>query len=509
VFLVLGLLNVAIGTAAANPVVLAPSPPDDPAALGVLTPARAQILPGHEARLRVREEHLSITFGDEVHRPEEYATQPPMVLVTASYSIENPTDADIRAVFGYPILRDIHKYAYVLSRDTGARLDGERVDGYGVDAEEICSLLCRSLRRSIEEAIDADPELRALVDSVPAPSAHTWPGAARALATHLGRRRGWTEEEALWLVAYSSLGLEALDVPLPDERVSGPVSMTYPELLHRRFVRLGALARLDERVACQFLERVAALLDAGATTGYADVVRAWGGTDKELAVDLATGALRPRVAPVRPASDSGPEAPHWLEPVILAKPGSVFEALPEPPPPMVLVLYEVEFPARNTREFRVTDKQFAFMDGAGTGSNQTAFVIHTAARWDDFGPISVEVLAPEGCSFRASFPCEATGAREVAASDGVRFPATVYEGNVQEKNGQILVAVGEPSWRGFAQRIGEQLLAEQAEAKRKWAADHAGPPPAVRDGGGRTVWFTFGFGGHPWPPPGQGDHGDE
>ena len=82
-------------------------PGGDPAAKGVLARLDPNLKPGFETRLRVLREDLKIEYHRNVFFSPE-SGDPPLVGVTAEYTIENPTDEAISMDFGFPILRGIY-----------------------------------------------------------------------------------------------------------------------------------------------------------------------------------------------------------------------------------------------------------------------------------------------------------------------------------------------------------------------------------------------------------------
>ena len=77
--------------------------------------------------------------------------------------------------------------------------------------------------------------------------------------------------------------------------------------------------------------------------------------------------------------------------------------------PMNLLHYRVKFGAGSTNTVMVEYQQFAYADTRGPKSYQLAYVLHPASLWDDFGPINLEVIVPEGVAFRASFLIDKDG----------------------------------------------------------------------------------------------------
>ena len=80
-------------------------PSGDPAAKGVLARLDPSLKPGKETRLRVVKEELGVTFGS---RAFSGMSDAPLAEVSAVYTIENPTGEEIKADFGFPILRGIY-----------------------------------------------------------------------------------------------------------------------------------------------------------------------------------------------------------------------------------------------------------------------------------------------------------------------------------------------------------------------------------------------------------------
>ena len=84
--------------------------------------------------------------------------------------------------------------------------------------------------------------------------------------------------------------------------------------------------------------------------------------------------------------------------------------------PMNLVHYQVTFPPNSRRVVTVCYAQHAYVDTAGKGSYQLAYVLHPATFWDNFGPIHLTVLAKKGVACKAWVPLEP--GREVTTRDG-------------------------------------------------------------------------------------------
>ena len=85
--------------------------------------------------------------------------------------------------------------------------------------------------------------------------------------------------------------------------------------------------------------------------------------------------------------------------------------------------------------------------------------------WDDFGPINLEVRVPQGVSLRASAACERTatetrelpaGARYFAPEDG-EVQYDVYRADLQERTGELFLALDGGTWEKYAE--GEKEVA--------------------------------------------------
>ena len=85
---------------------------------------------------------------------------PPLVEVTAAYTIENPTGKEVQVDFGFPILRGIYLDPYHgrLSRCSGS-VDKERVRPTVISNSAIYGMIRRNAREAIEKGIAADGEL--------------------------------------------------------------------------------------------------------------------------------------------------------------------------------------------------------------------------------------------------------------------------------------------------------------------------------------------------------------
>ncbi len=396
------------------------------------------------------------------------APPPPLAVVTAAYTIENPTDKAIEVDFGFPILRGIYisPYSMMPSPDVKVTLDKNYIHPEIISNSQIYGVIRQQARDVIENAIAADAELARLVATVRATGMvrqrareaigqaiakdaalsaavgkdrqlsavaddeqeKTEINAARAaLSDHLTRVLKWQASDVTLMVEFASLDFRN-QASHPRDRGHFYWSSSQ-ELIT---ANLGPLAAIGEQKATQFFARLAACFDPKAASAYEDIFSAWGGDVRERSLDLKTGDVRPREITVAPeALDAPPARPfesRAFDPTIYARvdyldpkanlgprdKASCENVLKNLPvvftfSPMNLVYYRATFPANSTHTLTVSYKQFMYSDTREPTSYQLAYVVHPASMWKDFGPINLEIAVPEGVPLRSSVACRQTG----------------------------------------------------------------------------------------------------
>ena len=451
-------------------------PQGDPAAKGVLARLGTSLKPRREPNLKVLKEDLNISFGRELFSRGGQAT-PPLATVVAEYTIQNPTDKEIKIDFGFPILRGIYMNPGSMSiqPDVRVQVDGKRVATQIISNSVIYGVIRSRAREAIDKGIAADGELVALVGAFRAPArAQGGQGqasvtidrqaAAEALATYLIGTKKWSRRDAALMVAYAGLDFGKNPVVHPRDR-----SMRlYRDLSMWKVANenLAALAAIGEQKATQFFAQLAGRFDKAAAVAYESIFTAWGGDIRERSVDLVTGQVRPREVTVSKdvlktlgrRGDSDPTIYARVEYLdenaklteqqkatcksVLKNLDVIFTFSP-----MNLLYYQATFPAGKTLTLTVSYRQYAYVDTAKPASYQLAYVVHPASLWDSFGPIALEVRVPRGANFRASIPCEKE-TQPVANEAKPKVPQDVYRTVLKSKKGELLVAVDKASWDG-------------------------------------------------------------
>ena len=478
------LAALAVGTLFANggPFTLK-YPSGDPAAKGVLARLHPDLKPQRETRLRVVKEDLGITFTKDRGLGGPDASVP-LALVSAEYTIENPTDTDIEIDFGFPILRGIYVNPMNMLPipDVEVRLNGERlpVRPTIIGNSGIYGMIRQRARETIDSGVKASPELAKLVDAVRQSEDADRPAARVALSAHLTDRTKWGERDTALMVEYASLDIDQpARVFFPYQPI--PNDEALRELAHSN---LGPLAAIGEQKATQLFAQLASLFNPDAAATYEAIFAAWGGDVRERSVDLATGKVRPREISLDPelagalsaevTDGENPPKISFADRLMLARDPTVYARIDYLDPhakiteaekdsckailknlpvvftfaPMNLLHYTVTFPANTMRTLTVNYKQYAFRDTGGLESYQLAYVLHPASLWQDFGPINLEIAVPEGVTFRASVDCEnaAVEEREGYPYGPEKRSFSIYRATLQTKTGELLMAVGSDSW---------------------------------------------------------------
>ena len=336
---------------------------------------------------------------------------------------------------------------------------------------------------ALAKAVAADPLLTVLVTADPllnAPAAPTsglreadHEAARAALAKYLKVTKKWTDAAAALMVEFASCDL--------GNNMKAVAAASPPWVRATQFVgaNLGPLRAIGEQKATQFFARLASCCDPNTPTTYEAIFAAWGGDVRERSVDLATGQLRPREIAVDPKGSGNRENPSpgreeasdptvyarvdYLDPnagITEAEKASCQTVLKHLPviftfAPMNLVHYQASFPPNSTQTLTVRYKQYAYKDTHEPNTYQLAYVLHPASLWKDFGPINLEIAAPQGVPVRASVPCPAAGVEEVVltnyafGSDGghdQKARCDIYRTTLTEKTGELFVALDAAAW---------------------------------------------------------------
>lgn len=473
------------------------------AAKGVVARLDPWLKPARESRLRVVKENLTICFPPPASNGEESLLTP----IAAEYTVENPTGSDIELDFGFPILRDIYrgavkgKTAADASRQVpqpiSVTVDGRPVKFHVITDLAIFGVIRREARATIDKAIAADKELARLVEAV----RKTRPSSANAkenekarqavesafeqarvaLSDYLIKTRKWNARNAALMVEYTSVDFTDLvdqSVPSTEDWRFGPEGEFPHNALAAWSARLlGPLTAIGPEKATQLFAELATQFDPSVRATYEAIFAAWGGDIRQQAIDLPTGAVRPRQNSSltgQPVSGSryAMTAPNvfvrieelekvdWLSKAERTSCQSLLRNLPVTFTfaPMNLIHYHVSFPARATRTVRVAYSQHPYIDTGSPGSYQIAYVLHPATFWDHFGPIELTVSAPNGITCRASTPITpATEAELRNLPPGVLTDAniTVYRTTLtkpDEKRGELFVAIDQTDWLNMVRR---------------------------------------------------------
>ena len=323
------------------------APNGDPAAKGVLARLDPTLKPARETRLRVVKEDLSVQF-DHPRYYGDPAIQPPSAEVTAAYTIENPTDAEVQVDFGFPILRGIYMRSGMVSTpDVRVTADKDFLNATVISNSLIYGMIREHSRQCIEKGIAADAELSRLVQAIrdakgivpgqpevpigpgltasavptvePAPQAQqaapplvkkSPEAAARArlaLRSHLLTKLKWNERDAALLVEYAGFDFGVLPAyPWPRDRWDHDAwTMRGENAAKLLRANLGPLTAIGEQKATQFFAQLASQFDKEVAATYESIFAAWGGEVRERSVDLASGQVRPRELSSLPAPAPG------------------------------------------------------------------------------------------------------------------------------------------------------------------------------------------------------------
>ena len=463
-------------------------PNGDPAAKGVLARLDPDLKPARETRLRVIKENLNISF-DKARHLITNTNQPPLVHVSAEYTIENPTDEQVEVDFGFPILRGVYvnPLSMMPKPDVWVRLGKENIKSTIISNSAIYGTIRQRARKVIEKAVAKDPTLTKLVSSVKNGNSKD----RKALFSHLTDTMKWNECDAALMVEYASIDFGKIKSYPPDRAPFGWWGGD-PEFYKIVNENLGPLSAIGEQKATQFFAQLASCFDSKASSAYEAIFTAWGGDVRERSVDIKTGKVRPREITVDPktlnipAHNMGPSDPtiyarvDYLDPkaqISESEKASCKAILKNLPviftfAPMNILHYNVKFPAKSTQTLTVSYSQYAYSDTRSPSSYQLAYVVHPASLWKEFGPINLEATIPEGVRFRAS---DNAGIKpSVVRKEFKHGGPNIFTGTVKNKSGEIYLAVDAKSWKKYAAKTAttnsynqKQLIAGTIKEKQR------------------------------------------
>ena len=446
-------------------------PGGDPAAKGIPARIDPSLKPAREERLRVVKELLEVAFAREPYFDDESGL-PPLARVSATYTIENPTDEEIEIDFGFPILRGVYIDRLSMIRRPAVYVmlnEKQPVESKIISNSLIYGIIRQRAREVIDAAVEKDSTLAQLVAHVREADADR-PAAREELAKHLVEKLEWTKTDAALMVEYASVDFGKCFVrPADRENVNWHVPT---DSISRN---LGPLAAIGEQKVTQLFAVLAARFDPEAAASYESIFTAWGGDVRERSVDLKTGALRPREISVTPEAlaEKKPGQPTFYDPTIYARVdyldpkaslsdterASCLAVLKNLPviftfAPMNLLHYHVKFPPKQTQTLTIGYQQYAYLDTAEPESYQLAYVVHPASLWEEFGPITLRTRVPKGVPLRASVACEKIAPddeRQTLGSPGM-MPGNVdntdlYEATLDDKTGELFIALGAEEWK--------------------------------------------------------------
>ena len=453
-------------------------PNGDPAAKGVLARLDPDLMPGRESRLKVVKEDLKVTFDkDRILRPE--SSGPPLVHVSAQYTIENPTDQEIEVDFGFPILRGIYvsPYSMMPRPDVVVQLDQKPIVCTIISNSTIYGIIRQRAYAVIEEAIAADAELANLVSAVRNSAGEERLAARQKLSAYMTGQMKWNQRDAALLIEYVSLDVKGQIKIQPPDHTFWWANSSTEELHSLESQYLGSLAAIGEQKVTQLFAHLASKFNLQAAAAYEKIFAAWGGDVRECSVDLSTGKVRPREISVDPAvlsNKKGLDIAIAGDPTIYARvdyldPNAPIseierascEAILKNLPviftfaPMNILHYQVKFPANSIHTLTVGYTQYAYLDTHEPSSYQLAYVVHPASLWKEFGPINLEVAVPDGVGFRASVACDNGGyeERQVSPHNPQKVRFGIYRTILEQKTGELYLAVDAKAWKGDGKQV--------------------------------------------------------
>jgi hypothetical protein len=320
-------------------------PNGDPSAKGVLAKMDFTLHPAREKQLRVVKEDLSFRFALEAGRT---SNSMPLVSVTASYAIENPTKKEISVDFGFPILRGIYTVPWEFPMLPGGiipspaelkssnppsvkiTVGGKEVAPEIISNSVIYGIIRQSTRNSIEAGIKNNSTLVQLIAAVrkssglnppaqrtiaevieegskedpvmviresvrirPFPTAE-YASAREKLRSYLIEKQHWNDRDAALFIEYAGLDFGPM--------LSNPYTITTAHAL--KICNLGPLKAIGEQKATQFFAQIASHFDKNAAESYESIFSAWGGDVRDRSVDLESGNVRLREIDIKDPQDA-------------------------------------------------------------------------------------------------------------------------------------------------------------------------------------------------------------
>jgi len=473
-------------------------PNGDPAAKGVLARLDPGLKPARETRLRVIKEDLKVTFGKD-GTSKSNATMPPLVRVSAEYTIENPTGKEVEVDFGFPILRGVYirppsfEMIETTSRPSViVRLGKKNIRSTIISNSAIYGIIRQRAREVIERAVAGDAALKRLIASVRDAEGEAREAVRKAFRSYLIDGMKWNERDAVLMVEYASLDFGKVKSFPPDRSRAGWGWGADKELNKLMNENLGPLSAIGEQKATQFFAQLASCFEPKVAAAYEAIFTAWGGDVRERSVDLKTGKVRPREVTVDPEALNKKPSPFTgaFDPTIYARvdyldpraniTGSeetscktILKNLPVvfTFAPMNILHYRVKFGAKSTQTLTVSYSQYAYSDTRSPSSYQLAYVVHPASLWKEFGPINLEVAVPEGVGFRGSVACGNGGVEErvVNRYNSQKGRFDIYRAVLKQKTGELYLAVDAEAWK----KHGKQVAVKSSKSQVQRVAQQA------------------------------------
>jgi len=442
-------------------------PKGDPAAKGVLARIGDDLMPGRLTDLKVVKEELKIDFTKLSHRrnprPAKDAFKiPPLVSVSAEYTINNPTKEEVIVDFGFPILRGIYvpPMSMMPKPQVNVKLGDKNIPATIISNSAIYGIIRQKARAVIAKGVADDKELSALVKS--ARKSKGRQEVIGEIIDHLVNDRKWNKSDAVLLSEYATLTIDKLKSNPRDIR---HFWFGQPADLHKlTYGNIGPLSAIGEQKATQFFAQLATCFDKDAGAAYEKIFTAWGGDVRERSIDMTSGKIRPRKLDIKKKDEATLATLGFIDPTIYARVSyfdekakitgdekrackSILKNLPVifTFAPMNILYYQAKFKPDETVKLTVSYNQHAYADSEGRGSYQLAYVVHPASLWDNFGPINLTVTVPTGVPFKASVPC-VTAMTQTVSNLANAKNNVVYTGTVEDKIGELFVAVDAMSW---------------------------------------------------------------
>lgn len=468
-------------------------PKGDPAAKGVLARLDPSLKPGKLTKLRVVKEDLHLTYHHDRRwvRPQPPVSTP-RVEVSAIYTIENPTDNEIKIDFGFPILRGIYvsPNSMMPRPDVRVRLGQKQLPATIISNSAIFGIIRERASEIIENGIRADKEMKRLVAGVRKTKGEERVAAREVLRKHLAVESKWGARDASLLVEYAGLDFGTPKAFPKDRGYFAHWSRGDRSIKKIQDARLGPLGAIGEKKATQFFARLAYRFDNDAASTYEAIFSAWGGDVRERSVDLMTGKVRPREISKEALRPLVSGVSRLGDPTIYARVAyldphariseeekkacrAILKNLPVvfTFAPMNLLHYQATFPARSKQTLSVDYSQYAYVDTKGPKSYQMSYVLHPATLWKDFGPIHLKIRVPENVGFRCSAPCK-NGDTEVAGMVPYNRKYSVYTATLskpEDKKGELFCAVSaaDMDMAAVKERLARMQRTQKNQQRRK------------------------------------------